>query len=796
MAPLTWRNVDAPDLGRAADILNSVSQNWGQGFDALSGALDRARENQIRNRSAGAFDILARAASENDVAGALDQISSTVRPQDRSAELTQAMLNLRGAAQGYDTSRLNQRVTAAANERTQTTHDRKIAVEDQLAGMAKDIVAAQENAMYGPRADNVRSTAGGALPYNDRELLARTLMAEAGGEGFGGMIAAGSVINNRVRSGKYGDGIRGVIMKPGQFSAWNSVTGYAGGKGGLDMANMQVSEDAYRAADTLLSGQYQDITGGATHYYNPAAADPDWGQKAGGQWTRIGNHVFGNPDGSSGSGQAPRISDLIREGNLIDPATLMGFVTDIQNSGDEASRDRDDDRDRDFEFGTDVVDRERSDAEWQRGEDARIIAEQAMERVFTMSNIGNADEAVDAVMKDPELTPQEKQATIDAFRVYQERNPEFFAGPGRTASELEIDGYDPMALTLAIEQAQANRQFNNATNPNLRALDLTGEGSTYSEESVLDWLSNLQKMGEEGGVELLGTQNDVVTAINRVAAEYGLDQGVVAQAAENAITGRLFGGGKVKINEAMMRKALEVYGNRDAFQGAMAQRSQQNKRIELMEEVQNRAAQLVAQIDMYSSRGTPEADARAAQLREELAVVMQDFNALLQQDNAANPSPAALEREAAEAARLQKEQDALLAGARDAYASKPDPSTLPPSPGGITVDRDAPQFIQNQQEIIRKEDIDKRIYDIRNKLFRSTNELSRAMGGLTDFFKSPEEAEKNSSRRQQEAAAVKWYETYGATKYFNEHPEDLVKASEDPVGFFTELMKKQEEKKK
>ncbi|WP_226552980.1 cell wall hydrolase [Celeribacter naphthalenivorans] len=140
-------------------------------------------------------------------------------------------------------------------------------------------------------------------PSGDRDLLAKTLMAEAGGEGAQGMLAAGAVIDNRRKTGGYGDGFDGVIMKPGQFSAWNGVTGYANGQGGLDMARMKPSEDAYRVADAILSGQYQDPTGGATHYYNPAAANPAWGQKAGGDWQRIGNHVFGFAD--AGRGGAP-----------------------------------------------------------------------------------------------------------------------------------------------------------------------------------------------------------------------------------------------------------------------------------------------------------------------------------------------------------------------------------------------------------------------------------------------------------------------------------------------------------
>lgn len=141
---------------------------------------------------------------------------------------------------------------------------------------------------------------GAAAEGGNRDLLAKTLMAEAGGEGYLGMLAAGAVIANRVAAGNYGQGVDGVIMKPGQFSAWNSVTGYANGQGGLDMARITPSADAYAAADAILSGDYQDPTGGATHYYNPAAANPAWGERAGGNWQRIGNHIFGFADAGRG----------------------------------------------------------------------------------------------------------------------------------------------------------------------------------------------------------------------------------------------------------------------------------------------------------------------------------------------------------------------------------------------------------------------------------------------------------------------------------------------------------------
>lgn len=156
------------------------------------------------------------------------------------------------------------------------------------------------NAGYMPTDTMAAASGIAAGGSGERELLAKTLMAEAGGEGLDGMLAAGAVIKNRVGAGGYGENLKDVIMKPGQFSAWNGVTGYAGGEGALDMSSMTPNDEALRAADLILSGQYEDPTGGATHYYNPSVANPKWGQSAGGEWSRIGNHVFGNADAGRG----------------------------------------------------------------------------------------------------------------------------------------------------------------------------------------------------------------------------------------------------------------------------------------------------------------------------------------------------------------------------------------------------------------------------------------------------------------------------------------------------------------
>lgn len=134
--------------------------------------------------------------------------------------------------------------------------------------------------------------------FSDRDLLAIALEAEAGGEGELGMLAAGAVIDNRVQARGYGGNtFNDVILARGQFSAFNGITGYRDGEGALDVNNISPSETAYKVADQILSGDYESPVGGATHYYNPDESDPEWGQaRAGGDWQRIGNHIFGYAD--------------------------------------------------------------------------------------------------------------------------------------------------------------------------------------------------------------------------------------------------------------------------------------------------------------------------------------------------------------------------------------------------------------------------------------------------------------------------------------------------------------------
>ena len=160
---------------------------------------------------------------------------------------------------------------------------------------------------------------------DDRELFARILTAEAGNQGPVGMLAAGNVVMNRVSQPGYGNGVRDVIMKPGQFSPMNSVTGYARGEQGQNIDAIRPDETAYMVADSLLSGTAGDITGGATHFYNPDISNPSWAE--GKDFTRIGDHLFGRADADRGTTQNTR------ETAMRQPTMLPSQPTQEQQPG-------------------------------------------------------------------------------------------------------------------------------------------------------------------------------------------------------------------------------------------------------------------------------------------------------------------------------------------------------------------------------------------------------------------------------------------------------------------------------
>lgn len=111
------------------------------------------------------------------------------------------------------------------------------------------------------------------MPFSTRELFARLIQCEAGGEGDVGMKAVAVTIMNRVNVpyGEYfrvcqGD-LRKVIFQPGQFDCVRDVVG--GQVNYQTIYNMNPLEIHYEIADWALGGGGMGAIADSLWYMNP-----------------------------------------------------------------------------------------------------------------------------------------------------------------------------------------------------------------------------------------------------------------------------------------------------------------------------------------------------------------------------------------------------------------------------------------------------------------------------------------------------------------------------------------------
>ena len=141
------------------------------------------------------------------------------------------------------------------------------------------------------------------MAYSERELIARMIQCEAGGEGDNGMKAVASVIMNRVNvpNGEYarisqGGNIRNILFQQGQFDcAWETIRGSYNSQ---NIYNMTPTDVHYNIADWALSGNRLNEIDNCLWYLNPFR--PTCGSTfpangSGSLHTRLGKHCFYKP---------------------------------------------------------------------------------------------------------------------------------------------------------------------------------------------------------------------------------------------------------------------------------------------------------------------------------------------------------------------------------------------------------------------------------------------------------------------------------------------------------------------
>lgn len=138
------------------------------------------------------------------------------------------------------------------------------------------------------------------MALSERELLARIVLCEAGGEGEDGMKAVASVVMNRVQVtyGEYGrlqPTIRATLFQPGQFDCVRETLN--GRYNPQNIYNMRPTDVHLNIADWAIAGNRLTNLGFALWYFNPFSPScrQFFPSEVGRFVIRIGEHCFYNP---------------------------------------------------------------------------------------------------------------------------------------------------------------------------------------------------------------------------------------------------------------------------------------------------------------------------------------------------------------------------------------------------------------------------------------------------------------------------------------------------------------------
>ncbi len=136
-----------------------------------------------------------------------------------------------------------------------------------------------------------------------RELFARLIKCEAGGEGLDGMQAVATVIMNRanIPYGEFarisnGGDIRNIILQDRQFVC--ARTTVEGQYNPQNLYNMAIEPIDYEVADWAIAGNVLNGIGNSLFFFNPYSATcpqffPPNG--VGAFYARVGDHCFYAP---------------------------------------------------------------------------------------------------------------------------------------------------------------------------------------------------------------------------------------------------------------------------------------------------------------------------------------------------------------------------------------------------------------------------------------------------------------------------------------------------------------------
>lgn len=143
---------------------------------------------------------------------------------------------------------------------------------------------------------------------DDLDILAWTMLGEAGGQGQQGMSDVAHVVLNRLNAGGYGGSIQDVALAPKQFSTWNSGSGGNDPKGKYPKSS-DAFQRARQIAEQVIAGQIPGPPGRPLDY-NAKSISPYWADSKSqhGTYTRNGHTFY--PSVPIPPGELPEVGTL------------------------------------------------------------------------------------------------------------------------------------------------------------------------------------------------------------------------------------------------------------------------------------------------------------------------------------------------------------------------------------------------------------------------------------------------------------------------------------------------------
>jgi hypothetical protein len=821
MAPLTWRNVNAPDFASSARILGNAGRGLSSGVGNISGAFKDARARQINTRSNEGIGQLAGATTESDVERIMAEVLGSVSARDRNGALNTAIMGSNGRALGLDGDRADIRNTEnmissrnAASGRAASAA--QAALDRQASIDAANLIHAENNAAVAPEVLPV--TAGSIMPAPvapitdtapviSRDKVLRDGKRTAGddkvegGSGEDTLSADGfrtehEAAMDRIVAGDVRPGDAELFRQGANPTFDPTIRSLEGNRAAFDdTANRPDSPEQERAQvqDRAFANASQPSVGAGSNSAerNFAPNGGIAGAVQNGSVTPSGNQVTDmttltspaqqaqidqvmeeNTDPTTGEPVSPEaadnvfrtVADIIKETNA--PLSYERINDMIAVNQARLNRDRDT---RQTEYTANVEEQLRGELQ-KRG-------------------ANGVEELTQIIRNNPDLSPRDREAYQSALKRFVDpegNNAGYFTSTGGENLGTETD-----VGTFEENLAQVRDRTDLASFLNLdeQALNDTEEGSASS-----GLTRTVEALVSSAGGDL--DYENVLSTVQSFQSESGLPYRIIQAQLENSLTGNWINT-KAVLNDDILRRNLSPYLNAETGKAdpaaiervqsaARAQRSIRTDMDLLNTEVTSlnneyrvlldrpEGPEVTAQIEKLRARHT-EIMAEGAKLNGNAGSLLTPPTVPPVLDENGNP---------VEATAPDPAPEPVTGGADDRFnipINTPTPRGSFIDPRGSLVDRAFNTSAINAE-------VGQAVLNIRGELQRNGGSNAAAfIGNVRDAFRPQAESDANTARRDQSSEALDWFRTDEAMQVLYSDPSLIEEAREDPVAFYQKM---------